>query len=69
MSRPRPAAEVSLLWFFFVSLIIKRIERGEEIAEKYRKRERIYEYVLTFNLNIQGVTGGTYQTSGGCSLC
>jgi len=28
-----------------------------------------FDILLTVHLNIQGVTGGTDQTSGGCSLC
>ena len=29
----------------------------------------IYIYIYIYYIYIQGVTGGTDQTSGGCSLC
>jgi hypothetical protein len=42
-----------------------------QLCSSMLKKESVRFRILTFHfiLHIQGVTGGTDQTSGGCSLC
>ena len=42
---------------------------GESVCMSYRQETKDSERICDVSYCIQSVTGGTDQTSGGCSLC